>query len=360
MTEHDAMERALAIALKGWGRVAPNPLVGAVLHRDGQIVAEGYHAEYGGPHAEVQALAACGDAVGATCVVTLEPCAHHGKTAPCVDALIEAGVTRVVYAIDDPHREAGGGAKVLRAHGVDAEAGCCADRAAAQNASFLWAHARPDRPFVALKLATSLDGYIADGSGRSQWISGPEAGDFVHWLRAGFDGIAVGRRTAEIDDPKLTVRGAVTPRRPPGRIVLTRSGLTRYDLEVVRTADRVPTTLVVSPGSAAMARKSLQGTAVRVLPADGLAAALGVLRRDGITSLLVEGGGEVASALLAEDLVDRVYLIQAPVWLGGGISPFDGGQELALEDSPRWVPTERRVLGEDTLLVVDRGLCLQG
>lgn len=361
MTERRAMERALSIALGGWGRVAPNPLVGAVLCRGDQIIAEGYHAEYGGPHAEIVALAACEDPHGATCVVTLEPCAHQDKTPPCVDALVEAGISRVVYGIRDPHRAAGGGANVLRQHGVDVEEGLHAARAAALNAPFLFAHTRSARPFVALKVATSLDGYLADESGRSQWISGAEARDYVHWLRAGFDAIAVGRNTAEIDNPLLTVRGPVTPRRPPERIVVTTSGIVRPDLEVVRTANEVPTTLIVGSEASGAADQALRGTGVRILVADGLAAALHSLRAGGVQSLLVEGGGGLARALLAQDLVDRVYWIQAPIWLRAGISPFAVGQgrRPGFEDSSRWTPTERKILGDDTLLVVDRALCLQ-
>src|SRR5574341_146615 len=199
MNEQEAMDRALALALWGWGRVSPNPLVGAVLVRDGQVIAEGYHAEFGGPHAEAAALAACPDPRGATCVVNLEPCAHHGKTPPCADALVAAGVRRVVTALSDPHAEARGGRGVLERAGVEVKTGIRREAAAALNAAFLWGLARPDRPFVALKMATSLDGFIADAQGRSKWISGPEAQDYVHWLRAGFDAIGVGRRTADAD-----------------------------------------------------------------------------------------------------------------------------------------------------------------
>src|SRR5574341_7085 len=185
MNELEAMNRALALAVEGWGRVSPNPLVGAVLLRDGRVVGEGYHAEFGGPHAEAAALAACPDPRGATCVVTLEPCAHHGKTPPCADALISAGVRRVVIALRDPHPEARGGVEVMRGAGLDIEVGCRQEAAAALNGSFLWSVVRPDRPFLALKIAASLDGVVADAEGRSQCISGDEAREYVHWLGAG-------------------------------------------------------------------------------------------------------------------------------------------------------------------------------
>src|SRR6267154_922827 len=218
--ERAAMERALDLARRGWGRVAPNPLVGAIVLAGDSVVAEGYHAEYGGPHAEVVALEAAGErARGATLVVNLEPCAHHGKTPPCTDAILAAGVARVVAALPDPDLQARGGGAVLRAKGVAVSIGLLAEAAAALNAPFLFAREQAERPFVALKLATSIDGRIADAAGSSQWVSGEAAREHVHWLRAGFDAIAVGGTTALHDDPLLTVRGAVTPRRPPVRVV---------------------------------------------------------------------------------------------------------------------------------------------
>src|SRR6266487_928368 len=164
-----AMRRALELAWRGWGRVSPNPLVGAVVLRGDEAVAEGWHAEYGGPHAELAALHAAGDkARGATLVVTLEPCAHHGKTPPCTDAIRAAGVRRVVAAVRDPDPEARGGIEVLKRAGIETSVGACAEQAAAQNAPFLFTRLQTDRPFVALKLATSIDGRIADAGGRSE------------------------------------------------------------------------------------------------------------------------------------------------------------------------------------------------
>ena len=358
MTELEAMDRALALALRGWGRVSPNPLVGAVLLREGQVVGEGYHAEFGGPHAEVAALASCPDPRGTTCVVTLEPCAHHGKTPPCADALISAGVRRVVMALRDPHAEARGGEAVLRRTGVEIDVGCRRDAAAALNAAFLWGVARPDRPFVALKIATSLDGFIADAEGRSQWISGEEAREYVHWLRAGYDAIAVGRRTADADDPQLTARGAVTPRVPPRRVVFARSGRVREDLRLVRTAREVPTVVVTSTQVRDRTAGHLSGTGVQVIGAQGITAALTALRALGITSLLVEGGSTLAAEFLGQSLVDRLYQIQAPVLLGTGMPAFGPRDAVALESARPWVVTERRALGRDSLLVVDRELCL--
>ncbi len=356
--ERLAMQRALDLARRGWGRVAPNPLVGAVLLHDGEVIGEGFHAEYGESHAEAVALADCPDPKGATLVVNLEPCSHAGKTPPCSDALIEAGVSRVVFALPDPHREAGGGGEQLQKAGMEVEPGLLREEAAALNAPFLWAQQRPDRPFVALKVASSLDGLLADEGGCSKWISGPEAREHVHWLRAGFDGIAVGRRTVEVDDPLLTVRGPVEPRVPPIRVVLTKSGMVRRDSQVVRTAREVPTVVITGSHTSERTEADLDGTGVMVRAADGVEEVVAELRRAGMRSVLVEGGGSLAGALLEAHLVDRIYWIQAPLWLGVGVPAFGDRGGMPLEDSVRWVVTERRALGPDTLLVVDRELCL--
>lgn len=360
MNEHEAMDRALALALRGWGRVSPNPLVGAVLLRDGQLIAEGYHAEFGGPHAEAAALEACPDARGATCVINLEPCAHQGKTPPCANALIEAGVRRVVFALADPNPVAGGGRRVLERAGVQVEAGTRQEAAAALNAAFLWSQARPERPFVALKMATSLDGFIADAQGGSRWISGPEAQDYVHWLRAGFDAIGVGRRTADTDDPQLTVRGPLAPRVAPRRVVFARSGRVRSDLTLVRSAREVPTVVITNPQHQQEASDRLSGAGVQVIGAEGVSNAMAALRALGIGSLLVEGGSTIAAQLLSQGLVDRLYWIQAPLWLGSGMPAFGPREPVSLEGANPWVVTERRALGRDSLLVVDRELCLPG
>src|SRR5881396_1465321 len=335
--ERVAVERALDLARRGWGRVAPNPLVGAVLLAGDTVVAEGYHAEYGGPHAEVVALEAAGArARGATLVVNLEPCAHHGKTPPCTDAIVAAGVAGVVAALPDPDPQARGGAAALRAKGVAVSLGLLAEAAAALNAPFLFAREQVERPFVALKLATSIDGRIADAAGSSQWVSGEAAREHVHWVRAGFDAIAVGGTTALRDNPQLTVRGVVTPRRPPVRVVFDRRAMLNLGVQLVSSGVRVfrPTTL-----------------------RDGLR----MLRDAGVQSLLCEGGGALGARLLADGLVDRLYWVQAPVWLGEGAVPaFPGVPAHPLAAAPRWTPVERRALGSDTLLVLDRRLCLPG
>ena len=359
MTEAQAMELALELALKGWGRVAPNPLVGAVLLKGGQVVGQGHHREYGGPHAEVEAISNCEDPSDTTCVVNLEPCSHRGKTPPCTDALVMAGVKRVVFAISDPDRDAAGGAAKLRVAGVEVESGLLAREATALNAAFLWRRARPERPFVALKLATSLDGFMADEWGNSQWITGEEARYHAHWLRAGFDAIGVGRGTADADDPQLTARGPIEPRVPATRVVFTRSGRIRRDLGLIQTAAEIPTTVVVAPEAASAAMDALSAASVQVVVANGLMVALRELRGYGIGSLMVEGGANLAGQLLEEDLVDRLYWYQAPMLLGRGSAAFPNKTATPLGDARRWVLTERKALGESNLLVVDRELCSQ-
>jgi diaminohydroxyphosphoribosylaminopyrimidine deaminase/5-amino-6-(5-phosphoribosylamino)uracil reductase len=219
--------------------------------------------------------------------------------------------------------------------------------AAAQNAAFVHRVARPGRPWVALKLATSLDGRIADGEGRARWISGPEAREWAHWLRAGFDAIGVGAETARRDDPALTVRGGVDPRREPLRVVFIRETALPEDLRLLREGERPA--VVVRVGRA---RDS--APAFPELSAPDLGVALQALHTLGVDSLLVEGGGRLAGALLAEGLVDRLYWVQAPLWLGEGVPAVAGLPAVALPAAARWRVTERRPLGEDTLLVADR------
>jgi diaminohydroxyphosphoribosylaminopyrimidine deaminase/5-amino-6-(5-phosphoribosylamino)uracil reductase len=350
------MARALDLAWRGWGRVQPNPLVGAVVLAGEDPVGEGWHPEYGERHAEALALAAAGErARGATLVVTLEPCAHQGKQPPCTEMIVRSGVRRVVAAMSDPNPIAAGGGDRLRAAGIEVEFGVLADAARAQNAMFLHTIHDPARPFIALKLATTLDGRIADGLGRSRWISGEEARDYVQWLRAGFDAIAVGGRTARLDDPSLTVRGTVKPRIPPRRVVFEPLADLGPHLNLVRTATEIPTLTVVSPAADLTRIKRLESTGVTVLRAESLEDALGSLPELHIGSLLVEGGGELAGALLGAGLVDRYYWIQAPLWLGDGAVPAVAGLPgRALDQAERWRVVDRQPLGEDTLLVLDR------
>jgi diaminohydroxyphosphoribosylaminopyrimidine deaminase/5-amino-6-(5-phosphoribosylamino)uracil reductase len=362
VNEAEAMDRALALAWRGWGRVAPNPLVGAVVLQGGRVVGEGWHAEYGGLHAEVAALAKAGDQVrGASVAVTLEPCSHQGKQPPCTEALIAAGVRKVMVAHPDPNPDAGGGAERLRAAGITVDLGIRGEEARAQNAAFFHRWSGLARPFVALKLATSLDSRIADLSGRSRWISGEEARDYVHWLRAGFDAIGVGGYTVRTDDSSLTVRGAVQPRLPPRRVVFDQRGELPSSLTLVRTAREIPTFLVTAGHRPSPRFADLEEAGVRVVRAQSLAEGLQSLQQEGMGSLLVEGGGRLAGALLAAGLVDRYYWIQSPLWLGeGGVPAVSGFPGTTLVEAERWRVVERRSLGQDTLLVADRDTCSPG
>lgn len=350
------MERAIALAWNGWGRVHPNPMVGAVLLRDGETLSEAWHTEYGQEHAEVVGLREAGArGRGATLVVSLEPCSHRGKQSPCTEAILAGGVRRVVFGSNDPNPEAGGGAAWLVAHGVEVSAFPAADAVARQNAPFFHRFRHPDRPFVAVKLATSVDGRVADYSGRSRWLSGPVARQWVHWLRAGFDAVAVGGRTARADDPSLTVRGLVAPRTPPRRIVFDRSGDLSGASQLLSTAREVPVTVVAERALGRDAAAGLADSGVDLLVATGLKEAMARLREGGIESVLVEGGGRLAGRLLGEGLVDRFYWVQCPLWLGEeGIHAFAGLASPLLEQASRWQVVERKPLDLDTLLVLDR------
>jgi diaminohydroxyphosphoribosylaminopyrimidine deaminase/5-amino-6-(5-phosphoribosylamino)uracil reductase len=352
------MRRALGLARLGWGRVHPNPMVGAVVLAGEEPVGEGWHREWGGAHAEPAALDAAGArARGATMVVTLMPCSHQGKQPPCTEAVIAAGISEVVAATADPNPRASGGADRLRAAGIRVSSGLLECDARRQNAHFFHRHTGSPRPWVALKLATSLDHRIADRSGNSRWISGPEAREFVHRLRAGFAAVGVGGRTALRDDPALTVRGAIVPRIPPVRVLFEGAEPLPGTLAALRGGAIV----VTSPAQWRATSTRLAPAGIRVIAAATLGEGLEQLRETGIDSLLIEGGGRLAGALLAAELVDRYYQIQSPLWLGREGRPASG--ELAggdLEAARRWDVVERRPLGADTLLVLDRVACSPG
>ncbi|MDX1501677.1 MAG: bifunctional diaminohydroxyphosphoribosylaminopyrimidine deaminase/5-amino-6-(5-phosphoribosylamino)uracil reductase RibD [Thermoanaerobaculia bacterium] len=328
--EVELMRRALALARRAEGRTSPNPMVGAVVVRDGEIVGEGYHRRAGAPHAEVEALAAAGErARGARVYVTLEPCSHHGRTPPCADALLQAGVAEVVYAVGDPNELVSGrGHRRLEAAGVKVRAGLCADEARELNLPF-FRHVTTGRPFVTAKFAMSLDGKIATRAGDSQWISGPESLLRVHEMRDTSDAILVGARTALTDDPRLTTRreGARDVRHPL-RVVADSTGRVPATARLYAAEPPPGATLATTQAAPAVHREALsrQGVAVWTLPAapDGrvsLSHLLDELGRHEVLTLMVEGGGELLAALLAEGLVDRLWAITAPLVIGGRGAP---------------------------------------
>lgn len=312
-------------------------MVGAVVAQDGNVLAEAHHQEFGGPHAEVAALAALGESArGATLYSSLEPCRHVGKTPPCTQAVRDSGVGRVVYWAAEPSSSAGGGGDWLRRNGVRVDGPFGEPREwAAENPSFFHAAAQVGRPFVALKLAVSLDGGIAPPGGRRAWLTGPEARAEVHRLRAGFDAVLVGRGTWEADDPSLTARGPLTPRVPPLRVLLDRQGRVSASARALDPAAGAPSLVATSPDRAPRLRDRLKGRAevAAVPPAHGarpakeappgldLDALLRELARRGAASVLCEGGGRLAASLLARDLVDRLYHFAAPVFLGARATP---------------------------------------
>lgn len=351
---HRWMERALHLAQRGWGRVAPNPMVGAVVVRDGRIVGEGFHLEYGKPHAEVEALRAAGDlARGASLYVTLEPCAHHGKTPPCTDAILAAGIQRVVYARADPNGRAAGGGRALERAGIAVTKGVLQEEATELNAAFLYRFSAraATRPWVELKLALSLDARIADADGRSSWITGEAARGEVHRMRAGHDAIAVGIGTVLADDPQLTVRGEVTPRVPPVRIVFDRQLRLPLHGKLLRSAADVPVWVVCAPDADAERRKQVEQTGARLVPAADLDSAMAALRDSGINSVLCEGGAALAGSLLRGRFVDRLHLFYAPLFLGpSGVRAFAGVPGSTVSEAARWRQIRTQPFGADTLI----------
>ena len=312
------MRRALVLAARGVGQTAPNPKVGAVVVNDGVVVGEGWHARYGGAHAEVSALASAGaGALGATVYVTLEPCNHTGQTPPCVDALVDAGVRRVVYALADPNPVAAGGAARLRAHGVEVVGDVLHDEAAELNAPFLFAARRQDRPFVTLKLALSIDGALVDASRATRWLTNAESRREVHRLRSDADAIATGINTVLADDPLLTVRHVSAPRIAPTRIVFDHLARLPTDGALARSVAEAPVLVVALPEAARRAAM-LEQVGVGLLVADSLTSALQQLRDRQVQHVLVEGGAGLASAFMEAGFVDRLVIFQVPVVLGAG------------------------------------------
>lgn len=352
------MWAALGLARRGLGNVWPNPAVGCVIVKDGRVVARGWTQPGGRPHAETEALARAGEAArGGTAYVTLEPCCHWGRTPPCADALIAAGLRRVVVGVEDPDpRVAGGGVARLRHAELTVDVGLCEAEAAEVNAGF-FSRVRLGRPLVTLKLATSLDGRIATASGESRWITGPAARDRTHRLRAEHDAILVGTGTALADDPQLTCRLPGLEHRSPVRIVLDRQLRLPLSARLIAEARQVPTWLITPLSGDPGKQQQLRGAGVEIIdgaPDAGgqldLAAALRRLGERGLTRLLVEGGGRLAAALLRAGLVDRLVWLHAPLLLGGDGVPAVGTLGYgALDAAPRFDLLSTEIIGADVL-----------
>ncbi len=349
------MQHALGLARRGLGRVAPNPAVGCVIvSPDDRVLGRGRTADGGRPHAETVALTQAGAAArGATAYVTLEPCAHHGETPPCAEALIRSGVHRVVAAVEDPDSRVGGrGLAMLREAGIEVTSGVLAAEAERLNAGF-FLRVRETRPLVTLKIAQSLDGKTATSSGESKWITGAEARRFGHLLRARHDAILVGIETVLADDPELTCRVAGLERCSPIRVVLdTRLRLGEWS-KLARSANEVPT-LVYSTGNSAPALSAC-GVEIVAVARDArgrpdIGAVLTDLARRGVTRLLVEGGAGVHATLLDRGYADRLEVFRSPVLLGdAGHSAVAALAAFSLDEAPRFVRVGRQLLGPDLL-----------
>lgn len=351
------MQLALELAVRGQGAVEPNPMVGCVIVRDGELLASGYHRGFGGLHAERDALAnlpAGRDVSGATWYVTLEPCCHHGKTPPCTDALLTAKPARVVIAMRDPFPQVdGGGIERLRSAGVVVEVGLCQQQAWQLNASYLML-VQHGRPWVIAKWAMSLDGKIATHSGDSQWISGEQSRTMVHQLRGRCDAILVGGRTAEVDNPTLTAR-------PPGpriaaRLVLGSANRIATDSRLIRTLSDAPVRLFTRSTGANVERLLRAGLEVIPLTGDDRRQfPLQVLQHCGrlrMTNLLVEGGGALLGSLFEAGLIDEYHVFIAAKVIGGeqAPSPLGGTGMRRIRDCPELVNVNHQRVGEDIFI----------
>jgi diaminohydroxyphosphoribosylaminopyrimidine deaminase/5-amino-6-(5-phosphoribosylamino)uracil reductase len=365
--DHDHLSRAIEIAARGRGRVHPNPVVGAVVVKDGTVLGEGWHAEYGGDHAEVNAIAACNgaDLTGATIYVSLEPCCHQGKTPPCTEAILSEGIKRVVVASDDPTEKASGrGLGILRDEGVtvDVAGGELAARARLANQAFR-KHARSGRPWVLFKSAMTLDGKVATRTGDSKWISSESSRELAHRWRASVDAVVVGIGTALADDPQLTARiedpdPTVPPLRQPRRVVFDATGRLPLDSQLVQQAPEIPLTVVVSRAAPRSAADALKNAGADVIVATGeheparVRSALDQLGEAGIHAVLLEGGPHLAGAFLDAGEIDEVRLFLAPLLLGGSKArdPLEGEGVEKISEALRALTLDCERVADDVLI----------
>jgi diaminohydroxyphosphoribosylaminopyrimidine deaminase / 5-amino-6-(5-phosphoribosylamino)uracil reductase len=364
-TDHEHLSRAIELASRGRGRVHPNPVVGAVVVKDGEVLGEGWHAEYGGAHAEVNAIADCGDAdlTGATIYVSLEPCCHQGKQPPCTDALLAAGISRVVVGSDDPTEKASGrGLGILRDEGVVVEVadGELAARARLLNQAFR-KHARTGRPWVLFKSAMTLDGKVATRTGDSKWISSDASRQLAHHWRAALDAVAVGIGTALADDPQLTARiedGLFPDPRQPRRVVFDSTARLPLDSKLVAECHQVPLTVVVSRAAPRSATDALESAGAEVLVATGeheparVRSALDQLGDRGVTAVLLEGGPHLAGAFFDAGEIDEIRLFLAPLVLGGNRArdPLEGEGVERISEALRALTLDCERVADDVLI----------
>jgi diaminohydroxyphosphoribosylaminopyrimidine deaminase / 5-amino-6-(5-phosphoribosylamino)uracil reductase len=362
--ERTHLRRARELAERGTGRVSPNPIVGAVIARGDEVLGEGWHAELGGAHAEVAAIADARerghDPAGATMYVTLEPCAHHGRTPPCTEAILAAGLGRVVIGSDDPGEKASGrGPGILRDEGVNVDFAQGAEAAAARllNQAFR-KHARTGTPLVTLKVAASLDGRIATRSGDSRWISGEASRALVHRWRAESDAVCVGIGTALADDPLLTARDVEPPAaRQPARVVFDSGARLPLDSKLLGSLDKAPLVVVIGAGAPAERVEALRGAGAETIATEGddaarVGAALAELGRRQITSVLLEGGPRLAGAFRDAGELDELRLFIAPMLIGGTDAPsiVAGAGAEVVQAAERALAVEWEPSGDDLLV----------
>jgi diaminohydroxyphosphoribosylaminopyrimidine deaminase/5-amino-6-(5-phosphoribosylamino)uracil reductase len=364
-TDRAHLARAIELARRGVGTVKPNPVVGAVVARDGEVLGEGWHEEFGGLHAEVNAIEACGleDLSGATLYVSLEPCCHEGKTPPCTEAILHAGIRRVVIASDDPTEKASGrGLGILRDEGVEV---IIADGEVAATARLLnqafRKHARVGRPWVLFKSAMTLDGKVATRTGDSKWISGEDSRELAHQWRASVDAVVVGIGTALADDPQLTAR----PDGPlaqlgsqPRRVVFDSLARLPPSSQLVAATAEIPLTVVVSRAAARADTDALEAVGVQVIVATGeneparVRSGLDQLGAQDVTSVLLEGGPHLAGAFLDAGEIDEIRLFLAPILLGGSAArdPLEGKGVERISEALRALAFDSESIGEDLLI----------
>lgn len=355
------LTRAVSLARKGWGHVRPNPMVGCVLVKNGKVIGEGWHEEFGGPHAEVNALKMAGsNTQGSTAYVTLEPCNHYGKTPPCTDALIKAGVSRVIFGAPDPGMGMVGGGQFLSKSGIEVS-GPLSDTALGYEVDPAFFHIKnQDCTYLAVKLAISRDERIAIKIGEKTSLTGLDANRKSHYLRGGFDAILVGSETAYVDDPFLTVRHGFKPRIAPTRIVVDSKCRISSEARLLRTINEAPVLVLTTQAAPLNRIRALEkaGAQVEVVPEDNgrvnLEYALELCWKLGLTSILCEGGGKIASTFLNKGLVQRFYLFSAPISLGSqGVPAFP--DTLCKPYGPGWRTTgDPLYLGSDVFITYDR------
>ena len=363
-SDQQFMQRALDVAKQGEGFVEPNPMVGCVIVRDGTILGEGYHATFGGPHAEIEAIRATeGNTVGATCYVTLEPCSHYGKTSPCTTAVLNAAFKRLVVAMQDPNPQVNGrGLQLLRKAGLEITEGVLEDKSRYINAPYLTCLTK-NRPWIIAKWAMTLDGRLASRTGNSQWISCDASREVVHRLRSRMDAVLIGSRTALLDDPLLTVRlpeGSDVPPRRPLRIVFDSQAVTPPTGQLAQTAKETQVLIVIGPTSPPQRVAELEKTGCEIFHAGGstyperFQSLFKYLVHRGVTNLLVEGGGGLFGGLFDLQMIDEVHAFIAPKLIGGdtAVAAVSG---IGLPDMPA-----AAVIDEPQVHIVNHDVYMHG